>query len=124
MIPTLPLRLRNRLAETILAALHDAAARRELAALAAEAGGAQLVAGRRAPLDRSTGDPSAGGLRGAGRSSAARRRGRPGPDAGRAAALFDAGLYFEVHEVLEPHWMAADGPEREALQGLIQIAVG
>jgi predicted metal-dependent hydrolase len=41
-----------------------------------------------------------------------------------AALLFDAGLYFEVHEVLEPHWQQASGQMREALQGLIQIAVG
>lgn len=41
-----------------------------------------------------------------------------------AARLFDAGLFFEVHEVLEPHWAAALGAEREALQGVIQIAVG
>jgi predicted metal-dependent hydrolase len=41
-----------------------------------------------------------------------------------AARLFDAGLFFEVHEVLEPHWIVADGPTREALQGVIQIAVG
>ena len=37
--------------------------------------------------------------------------------------LFDAGLYFEVHEVLEPHWTRASGAGRQALQGLIQIAV-
>lgn len=41
-----------------------------------------------------------------------------------AARLFDAGLFFEVHELLEPHWFRATGPEREALQGLIQVAVG
>ena len=41
-----------------------------------------------------------------------------------AGLLFEAGLHFEVHEVLEPHWMAALGDAREALQGLIQIAVG
>ncbi|MGH7402199.1 MAG: DUF309 domain-containing protein, partial [Candidatus Rokuibacteriota bacterium] len=41
-----------------------------------------------------------------------------------AAALFGAGLYFEVHEVLEPYWMRAEGADREALQGLIQVAVG
>src|SRR4029077_14231432 len=40
-----------------------------------------------------------------------------------AASLFDAGLSFEVHELLEPHWMRAEGHDREALQGLIQIAV-
>jgi len=42
----------------------------------------------------------------------------------KAAALFDARLDFEVHELLEPFWMAAQGPAREALQGLIQVAVG
>src|SRR5262249_18520925 len=41
-----------------------------------------------------------------------------------AAALFDAHLYFEVHELLEPSWRDAKGDEREALQGLIQVAVG
>jgi hypothetical protein len=42
----------------------------------------------------------------------------------RAATLFDAGLYFETHEVLEPLWQEARGDPRESLQGLIQIAVG
>ena len=41
-----------------------------------------------------------------------------------AADLFDAGLYFEVHELLEPYWMRAGGGERKILQGLIQVAVG
>jgi len=41
-----------------------------------------------------------------------------------AGALFAAGLGFEVHELLEPHWLHATGTRREALQGLIQIAVG
>src|SRR5262245_10774383 len=41
-----------------------------------------------------------------------------------AAVLFDAGLHFEVHELLEPHWAHATGNERDALQGLIQVAVG
>jgi hypothetical protein len=41
-----------------------------------------------------------------------------------AATLFDAGLFFEAHEVLEPHWRRSSGDEREAIQGLIQIAVG
>jgi len=41
-----------------------------------------------------------------------------------AGALFTAGLYFEVHEILEPHWMRAEGEARETLQGLIQAAVG
>jgi hypothetical protein len=41
-----------------------------------------------------------------------------------APLLFDAGLYFEVHELLEPYWLEADGSDRTALQGLIQVAVG
>ena len=41
-----------------------------------------------------------------------------------AATLFDAGLHFEVHELLEPYWARGEGAERQALQGLIQIAVG
>jgi hypothetical protein len=42
----------------------------------------------------------------------------------RAASLADAGLFFEVHELLEPVWLRADGAERLGLQGLIQVAVG
>ena len=41
-----------------------------------------------------------------------------------SALLFDGGLYFEVHELLEPYWLRAAGRERETLQGLIQVAVG
>lgn len=122
MIPTLPLRLRNRLAETILAALRDTAARRDLATLAAD--------GAREWLESDEGrwaDPLAARAR----LACAALADRPllGPDAdlretvAAAATLFDAGLYFEVHEVLEPRWVAASGEEREALQGLIQVAV-
>ncbi len=43
----------------------------------------------------------------------------------RAAALFNVGLYFEFHEILEGYWMGqAKGPTRQFLQGLIQIAIG
>ncbi len=43
----------------------------------------------------------------------------------RAATLFNAGLYFEFHEILEGYWMSqAKGPTRQFLQGLIQIAIG
>lgn len=43
----------------------------------------------------------------------------------RAATLFNAGLYFEFHEILEGYWMGqAKGPMRQFLQGLIQIAIG
>lgn len=41
----------------------------------------------------------------------------------RAAALWDRQLFFEVHEVLEEVWQRTTGFERQALQGLIQIAV-
>jgi hypothetical protein len=40
----------------------------------------------------------------------------------RAAILWRHGLYFEAHEVLEPHWQAASGEAREGLKGLIQAA--
>jgi hypothetical protein len=41
----------------------------------------------------------------------------------RVAALANHGLFFEVHELLEPAWFRAPEPVRTALQGLIQIAV-
>ncbi|MGH7433465.1 MAG: DUF309 domain-containing protein, partial [Candidatus Methylomirabilales bacterium] len=41
-----------------------------------------------------------------------------------AACLFNEGLFFEVHEVLEAVWLKQDGEARRLLQGLIQIAVG
>ena len=125
MIRTLPLHARNRLAETILAALHHAEARRELAALA---GGHVSLAGTW--LEDAARDGEALRAR-AGRAAAAiGERPLTGDDGdlGRAlddaALLFDAGLFFEVHELLEPHWLQASGEERQALQGLIQIAVG
>jgi predicted metal-dependent hydrolase len=37
--------------------------------------------------------------------------------------LFNAGHYFEAHEVLEDLWRITPGPEREFYQGLIQLAV-
>src|SRR5438552_1391434 len=40
-----------------------------------------------------------------------------------AATLHDAGLHFEVHELLEPYWVRASGEAKETLQGLIQVAV-
>jgi hypothetical protein len=122
-IPTLPLRLRNRLAETILAALRDTAARRELAGLAAEPGAGGWLAGD----EGRWADPLAARARSACAALADRPLLSEAPDLSEtleaAAALFDAGLYFEVHEILEPHWMAASGQAREALQGLIQVAV-
>ena len=41
-----------------------------------------------------------------------------------AVCLFNEGLFFEVHEVLEAVWLKQQGPSRLLLQGLIQIAVG
>ena len=37
--------------------------------------------------------------------------------------LFDAGEYFEAHEVLEDLWRVTEGPDRKFYQGLIQLAV-
>jgi Domain of unknown function (DUF309) len=123
-IPTAPLRVRNHLAEIILTALEKPEARRELLALG------ELDA---PPPDwLSSGDLDCRPLvRQRALSAAAALAARP---AGRldsradvldaAAALFDAHLYFEAHELLEPFWRDAEGGEREALQGLIQVAVG
>jgi hypothetical protein len=122
-IRTLPLTSRNRLAETILRAVHDPAARGALDALAGTDAEAWLPAEERghAPLLRER-------ARRAGQALSAEpslRADAPLADAlAAAAALFDAGLGFEVHELLEPYWVRAAGDEREALQGLIQIAVG
>src|SRR5437773_692568 len=61
------------------------------------------------------------------RAAAAFRRGPPGAGVVRAcrvaAALWNEGLFFEVHEVLEAVWKTAAGTERQALQGVIQVAV-
>ncbi len=37
--------------------------------------------------------------------------------------LFNAGNFFDAHEVLEDVWRATEGPEKNFLQGLIQAAV-
>ena len=127
MSPALPLAARNRLAGVILSALRDARARQELAALAG------------APEDTLAGEWLEADDRGHADALRARARradvalaalpleGREGSLAEaltEAAALFDAGLYFEVHELLEPWWRESHGGIRETLQGLVQIAVG
>ncbi len=143
----LPLPLRNRLAELILDAMHDPDAREGLASLAAVCADPGALEGGRMP-ERFPSDLFERGPRGltvrSGFAAHAREleeRARIGWDVVRgrtlataelsradaleaAAALFDAGLFFEVHELLEPHWFRAAGAEREALQGLIQVAVG
>jgi len=124
MIPTAPLRARNRLAEIILAALEDAHARRELAALG-EPGG--QPPGWLAPDELVYAHLLQARAMSASAALAARPAARIRSLAdvlGAAAALFDAHLYFEVHELLEPSWRDAQGDDREALQGLIQVAVG
>jgi uncharacterized protein len=40
------------------------------------------------------------------------------------AALFNAGRFFEAHEVWEEVWLREAGRRRRLLQGLIQIAAG
>lgn len=134
----LPLPLRNRLAELILDSLHDPRARSTLSALV-------LFCGE--PEDAPASPEVVSEFPAALRSEHRRFREefcertlrawdvvRDRPLANRepalaealdqAAELFDARLFFEVHELLEPYWMRADGATREALQGLIQIAVG
>jgi len=124
-LATLPLRVRNRLASTIVAALGDERARHELRALATDDATAR---GWLAPEDDRWAEAVAERARRASEALADRPALAPQADLGQvlqaAGLLFDAGLHFEVHEVLEPHWMAAQGEAREALQGLIQIAVG
>jgi hypothetical protein len=150
--PALPLGVRNRLAELILDAFDAVERRAALDALAALAGGEDeprdrdvvLGAVRGGWLDdwletRSDGPPRLKGLDAAQRAALSRRVGAArrlfratpqAPDAGsldglltRAALLADAGLHFEVHELLEPAWLGAEGLGRTGLQGLIQVAV-
>jgi predicted metal-dependent hydrolase len=40
----------------------------------------------------------------------------------RFVELFNAGAFFEAHEVLEDYWREDQSPERPFYQGLIQIA--
>jgi hypothetical protein len=53
----------------------------------------------------------------------------PHPDPDRAALregirLYNAGEYFEAHEVLETPWRSMTGADREIYQGIIQVAMG
>ncbi len=144
---SLPLPLRNRLADLILDALHDAEARRGLEAVAAVCADPGALAGRTPPATfpadlfeqrddgwrlRSGYGEHAALVRERAQAAARALSGRaldpPDPPLetalAQAGVLFEAGLYFEVHELLEPHWMRADGRTREMLQGLIQAAVG
>jgi Domain of unknown function (DUF309) len=122
-IPTAPLRVRNRLTEIILAALEKPEARRELTALVESDESPDWLEGDDLgcrPLVRARALSAQAAL-----AARVPRPIRSRPDLLDAAAtLFTAHLYFEVHELLEPSWREAEGDEREALQGLIQVAVG
>ncbi|HEY3109757.1 MAG TPA: DUF309 domain-containing protein [Chloroflexota bacterium] len=49
----------------------------------------------------------------------------PAPPALRVGVhMFNAGEYFEQHEVLEELWRAEPGPIRELYQGILQVGVG
>ena len=143
----LPLPLRNRLAELVLDALHDGDAREALRALAAVCADARAPEGARPParFPLELFERGANGLtvrsgfaaharelaeraQAAWHAVGARTLAHAAPSLAEtldaAGDLFDAGLYFEVHELLEPSWFRAVGGEREALQGLIQVAVG
>jgi hypothetical protein len=39
-----------------------------------------------------------------------------------AFTIWDRGLFFETHEYLEPHWMRAQGDEKQLLQAVIRAA--
>jgi hypothetical protein len=138
--PRFPLPLRNALAELAIAAHDDEAARAALAWLAAPAGAPDMAAGARltavhltdpgggallavhAPHAEAVAAHAARALAAAGNSGGAAATGTARA-CGVAAALWNERLFFEVHEVLEAVWKGAQGAERQALQGLIQIAV-
>ncbi|HLY38068.1 MAG TPA: DUF309 domain-containing protein [Candidatus Binatia bacterium] len=140
-MPGFPLPLRNALAELTLVAFDDDTAGAALAWLAAPAerpstaAGAQLAAvhlvepdGDRL-LDVHAGHAAAVAAHAARARRAVHAFDRTRPSAGieRAcrvgAALWNERLFFEVHEVLEAVWRSETGAVREALQGVIQIAV-
>ncbi len=143
---TLPLALRNRLAEVILDAFREREARAVLQTLGHYCQGHALVSAALPAgfpvefFDQREGQLVLMGVHRRFRDALCERVRRAWavvkdwPLSGResslrraldeAAALFDARLDFEVHELLEPFWMSAPGPAKEALQGLIQVAVG
>ncbi len=140
-MPGLPLPLRNALAELAIAAPDEAAARAALVWLAGAGGAPPPAAAARlaavhlidpdgtallavhAPHAAAAAGHAARALRAADavRCTAADR----GLDRACrvAVALWNERLFFEVHEVLEAVWKTATGAERQALQGVIQIAV-
>jgi hypothetical protein len=141
--PGFPLPLRNALAALTIAGLEEAAAAEALAWLAARTGPPSPAAEARlaglhlidvggtallpvhAPYAEAVAAHATRAL--AARAAYARSR-TPAADAvthalRQAAALWNERLFFEVHEVLEAVWKTAAGDARQALQGVIQIAV-
>lgn len=45
------------------------------------------------------------------------------PQLAEAIALFNQGEWYACHDLLEDLWHQCQGPDRQALQGLLQIAV-
>jgi hypothetical protein len=143
-VPGFPLPLRNALAELVIAGLVDDDAAAALAWLAApigtpapaaaarlaavhlvDAGGDALLAVH-APHAAAVAEHAFRGRHAV--EAFARHPIADGADAvaracAHAAALWNASLFFEVHEVLEAVWKTASGARRQALQGVIQIAV-
>ena len=142
-MPGFPLPLRNGLAALAIAALEDDDATAALGWLAAAGGALPEGAGARLAMlhliDPGRSEllavhaPHAAGVSAhATRALAARaaystlRHPGAAPVARavrQAVALWNAALFFEVHEVLEAVWKTATGETRQALQGVIQVAV-
>jgi len=138
-VVTFPLPLRNALAELAIAALEDEHAVAALMWLAAPSGepppdaaahlGAAHLVDRggllavHAPHAGAVAEHATRALRAVGAHEPA-DTGEPIERAARATvALWNEGLFFEVHEVLEAVWKTASGDTRQMLQGVIQIAV-
>jgi hypothetical protein len=146
-VPGFPLPLRNALAALAIAALEEDDAAAALRWLVAPTGAPDEAAAARlsalhlvdpgAPALLAVHAPHAAGVSAhAAHALAARAAYRAthpaGPPAAtapvvravrQAAALWNARLFFEVHEVLEAVWLSAAGEIRHALQGVIQVAV-
>ena len=136
-----PLPLRNALAELIIAGLDGADARAALAWLASDADDRAPLAIRPALVGRHLVETdgalldvhrphvervrahAARGLRAASAFRAPAMSGAVAVAVEQAIALWNERLFFEVHEVLEAEWKRTSGAERQALQGVIQIAV-
>jgi hypothetical protein len=68
-------------------------------------------------------DPSAEDLKGPSPSPQGDGDLEADPQLAEAIALFNAGEWYRCHDLLEDLWHQCQGPDRQALQGLLQIAV-